>query len=107
MVTYIVRVHVAQSSSAVAISGHSEVHSYMAAIEIMIGIANCAVSVILRWRGQFIMALLAQSQLDLAEILIRQGNARAAISFLERAEISPVTDVATRAHALLHELSPR
>jgi hypothetical protein len=45
-------------SFAVAISGHGEMHSYMAAVEIMIGIANCAVSVILRWRGQFIMALL-------------------------------------------------
>ncbi|MES2220193.1 MAG: hypothetical protein V4587_04420 [Acidobacteriota bacterium] len=43
---------------AAAISQHAETHSYIAAIEIMIGIANCASSVTLRWRGQFTIALL-------------------------------------------------
>ena len=47
------------------------------------------------------------AQLDLAEILIRQGQARAAIPFLERAEISPVADVAMQARTLLQDLSPR
>ncbi|MGO8719076.1 MAG: hypothetical protein ACLQMO_07645 [Acidobacteriaceae bacterium] len=45
-------------SFAVAISGRSEMHSYMAAIEILLGVANCAVSMVLRWRGQFLIALL-------------------------------------------------
>lgn len=43
---------------AAAISHNAETHSYIAAVEIMIGIANCAVSIVLRWRGQFMMALL-------------------------------------------------
>lgn len=43
---------------AVAISGHSEMHSYIAAVEILLGVANCAVSMVLRWRGQFMIALL-------------------------------------------------
>ena len=43
---------------AVGLSGHAEMHSYIAVIEIMLGIANCAVSMVLRWRGQFMIALL-------------------------------------------------
>lgn len=43
---------------AAAISGHSEVHSYIAAVEILLGVANCAASMVLRWRGQFLVALL-------------------------------------------------
>jgi hypothetical protein len=43
---------------AVGISGHAEMHSYIAAVEILIGVANCAVSMVLRWRGQFLIALL-------------------------------------------------
>lgn len=43
---------------AVAISGHSEAHSYIAAVEILLGVANCAISMVLRWRGQFMIALL-------------------------------------------------
>jgi hypothetical protein len=43
---------------AVAISGHGEMHSYTAAIEILIGVANCAVSMVLRWPGQFMIAIL-------------------------------------------------
>ena len=45
-------------SFAAAISGHAEMHVYMAAIEILLGVANCAVSMTLRWRGQFAIALL-------------------------------------------------
>ncbi|MGC1872002.1 MAG: hypothetical protein WA700_13690 [Acidobacteriaceae bacterium] len=42
---------------AAGISGHAETHSYIAAIEILIGVANCAVSMTLRWRIQFLIAL--------------------------------------------------
>lgn len=45
-------------SFAAAISQHAETHSYTAAIEILIGVANCASSMTLRWHGQFVMALL-------------------------------------------------
>jgi hypothetical protein len=43
---------------AVGISGHAEMHAYIATVEIMVGIANCAISMVLRWRGQFLIALL-------------------------------------------------
>ncbi|MHB1937937.1 MAG: hypothetical protein ACYCOR_15310 [Acidobacteriaceae bacterium] len=43
---------------AVGASGHAEMHSYIAAIEIFVGAANCASSIALRWRGQFLIALL-------------------------------------------------
>ncbi|MHB1958446.1 MAG: hypothetical protein ACYCO5_05385 [Acidobacteriaceae bacterium] len=43
---------------AVGASGHFEIHSYIAAIEILLGVANCAISMVLRWRGQFMVALL-------------------------------------------------
>jgi hypothetical protein len=43
---------------AVGMSGHGEMHSYIATVEILIGVANCAVSMVLRWRGQFLIALL-------------------------------------------------
>jgi hypothetical protein len=43
---------------AAAISGRSEIHVYIAAIEILLGVANCAISITLRWRGQFLIALL-------------------------------------------------
>ncbi|MHB1840303.1 MAG: hypothetical protein ACYCPD_11140 [Acidobacteriaceae bacterium] len=43
---------------AVGFSGHFEIHSCIAAVEILLGVANCAVSMILRWRGQFFIALL-------------------------------------------------
>jgi hypothetical protein len=43
---------------AAAISGHAEIHIYIAAIEILLGVANCAISMVLRWRGQFLIALL-------------------------------------------------
>lgn len=43
---------------AVGLSGHAEMHSYIATVEILLGVANCAVSMILRWRGQFFIALL-------------------------------------------------
>jgi hypothetical protein len=43
---------------AVGLSGHGEMHSYIATVEILLGVANCAVSMILRWRGQFLIALL-------------------------------------------------
>jgi hypothetical protein len=43
---------------AASFSGHVEMHSYIAAVEILIGAANCASSIALRWRGQFLMALL-------------------------------------------------
>jgi hypothetical protein len=33
-------------------------HTYIATIEILLGVANCAVSMVLRWRGQFFIALL-------------------------------------------------
>lgn len=40
------------------ISGHAEIHSYMATVEILLGVANCAISIVLRWRGQLMIALL-------------------------------------------------
>ncbi len=43
---------------AVGLSGHAEMHSYIATVEILLGVANCAVSIVLRWRGQFFIALL-------------------------------------------------
>lgn len=43
---------------AVGLSGHAEMHSYIATVEILLGVANCAVSMVLRWRGQFFIALL-------------------------------------------------
>lgn len=43
---------------AAAISGHSEIHVYIAAIEILLGVANCAISMVIRWRAQFLIALL-------------------------------------------------
>jgi Flp pilus assembly protein TadB len=42
----------------VGASGHTESHSYMAAVEIFLGAANCASSIALRWRLQFFVALL-------------------------------------------------
>ncbi len=43
---------------AVASSGRMEVHSYFAAVELMLGMANCASSIALRWRTQFMVAIL-------------------------------------------------
>lgn len=43
---------------AAAYSGHLEPHSYDAAILIFVGAANCASSIALRWRTQFLVALL-------------------------------------------------
>lgn len=43
---------------AVGASGHFELHSYFAAVEILLGVANFAVSMVLRWRTQFWIALL-------------------------------------------------
>ncbi|MGB8478147.1 MAG: hypothetical protein WCE63_04805 [Acidobacteriaceae bacterium] len=43
---------------AAGISGHAEMHSYIATVEILLGVANCAISMVLRWRGQFAIALL-------------------------------------------------
>jgi hypothetical protein len=43
---------------AVGLSGHAEMHTYIATVEILLGVANCAVSMVLRWRGQFFIALL-------------------------------------------------
>ncbi len=43
---------------AAAASGHYEMHSYFAAVEIFLGSANCASSLVLRWRTQFLVALL-------------------------------------------------
>lgn len=45
-------------SFAVAYSGHSNVSSYDAAILIFVAAANCASSIALRWRVQFLVALL-------------------------------------------------
>lgn len=45
-------------SFAASISGHAEMHVYIATIEILLGVANCAISMTLRWRGQFLIALL-------------------------------------------------
>jgi hypothetical protein len=39
------------------ISGHAEPHAYMAAIETLLGVANCASALVLRWRPQFLVAL--------------------------------------------------
>ena len=47
------------------------------------------------------------AQLDLAETLIDQGQARSAIDFLEKARHSPSPEVAQRAHAILQELNQR
>ncbi len=41
-----------------AISRHPDVNSYMATVEILLGVANCAISIVLRWRGQLLIALL-------------------------------------------------
>ena len=43
---------------AVGASGHAEIHTYMGTVEILLGVANCAISLVLRWRGQFLIALL-------------------------------------------------
>ena len=43
---------------AVGASGHFELHSYFATVEILLGVANFAVSMVLRWRAQFWIALL-------------------------------------------------
>jgi hypothetical protein len=43
---------------AVGLSGHAEMHVYIATVEILLGVANCAISMVLRWRGQFLIALL-------------------------------------------------
>ncbi|HZC43519.1 MAG TPA: hypothetical protein VE195_05045 [Acidobacteriaceae bacterium] len=43
---------------AASFSGHFEPHSYIAAVEIFVGAANCASSIGLRWRLQFFVALL-------------------------------------------------
>lgn len=43
---------------AVGASGHAEIHTYMSTVEILLGVANCAISLVLRWRGQFLIALL-------------------------------------------------
>jgi hypothetical protein len=40
-----------------ALSGHSEPHTFLAGIEILIGVANAASAFTLRWRLQFLMAL--------------------------------------------------
>jgi hypothetical protein len=41
-----------------SISGHAESHSFVAAIECFLGATNCASSMVLRWRGQFLIALM-------------------------------------------------
>jgi multisubunit Na+/H+ antiporter MnhB subunit len=41
----------------VGVSGHFESHAYMAAIETMLGLANCASAIVLRWRAQFLVTL--------------------------------------------------
>jgi hypothetical protein len=38
-------------------SGHAEMHIFWAGIEVLLGVANCASSLILRWRAQFVVAL--------------------------------------------------
>jgi len=38
-------------------SGHAEMHIFWTGIEILLGVANCASSLVLRWRAQFLMAL--------------------------------------------------
>jgi len=43
---------------AVGASGHLELHSYFATVEILLGVANFAVSMVLRWRAQFWIAIL-------------------------------------------------
>lgn len=40
-----------------SISGHFEIHSFFAAVEAFLGAANCASALILRWRVQFMVAL--------------------------------------------------
>lgn len=43
---------------AAASAGHFEPHAYIAAVLIFVGAANCASSIALRWRTQFLVALL-------------------------------------------------
>jgi membrane protein insertase Oxa1/YidC/SpoIIIJ len=43
---------------AVGLSGHAEMHAYIATVEILLGVANCAISAVLRWRAQFLIAVL-------------------------------------------------
>ncbi|HTU51461.1 MAG TPA: hypothetical protein VMF56_12760 [Acidobacteriaceae bacterium] len=43
---------------AAGLSGHAEMHVYIATVEILLGVANCAISMVLRWRGQFLIALM-------------------------------------------------
>jgi len=38
-------------------SGHFEIHTFLAAVEAFLGLANCASALILRWRLQFLVAL--------------------------------------------------
>jgi Tfp pilus assembly protein PilF len=45
--------------------------------------------------------------LDLAQLLLQQGHGAAAKPLLERAESSPVPDIAKRARAMLQESAPR
>jgi hypothetical protein len=41
-----------------SLSGHLEAHSFAAAIECFLGVANCASSMVLRWRPQFLVAIM-------------------------------------------------
>lgn len=43
---------------AAASAGHFEPHAYIAAVLILVGAANCASSIALHWRTQFLVALL-------------------------------------------------
>jgi Flp pilus assembly protein TadD len=47
------------------------------------------------------------AQLDLAEILIEQGQARTALELLEKAQHSPSVEIAQRAHAMLQQFDHR
>lgn len=41
-----------------SLSGHVEAHSFVAAIECFLGVANCASSMVLRWRRQLLVAIM-------------------------------------------------
>lgn len=40
-----------------AISGHNEPHAFLATVEVLLGVANFASAAVLRWRVQFLVAL--------------------------------------------------
>ena len=39
-------------------SGHAEMHAFWAAVETLLGVANCASAIVLRWRAQMAVAIL-------------------------------------------------